>query len=578
MKKNQWYHNIFSRMGKYKFLILIIFFLTIISAILSSFIPSIVGDIVDGALVDVDISNLKRNVLGLIVVLVAGNLFAAIRKYISSFVTTNVTTTLSKDLFKKIIETDYSFFMNTRQGDILQSVTKDVRILQDFNLDLIPDFFYKAVLAVMALFFVFKIYWPLAVIVIVIYSVYLIPTRYMGVFVKKKSGQLRAQSAHLKELFVEKLKTIDMIKIYGTEEKECEEIQKEQQHWGKLLQGRYLIDQTSRTFPRVLDALIPAIVFLVGGREFFYGNLTIGSLVAISCYLPYVNAPIKSFASTFLSLKEMSIQMEKVNEYLQLPKEEGIDEKLEKFSSIEGKIEFRNVSVKNERGMLLDHVSFQCDPGEHIALVGESGSGKSTVLKLMIRLLEPSSGEIYIDDKLLSDMDAKELRKKTGYLIQDTFLFDDSIKNNLKYPEKTIKTDEMESMINRIGLKETVDQLPDSYDTSVGINGTLLSGGQKQRVGIVRTLLKDFDMLLMDEATSALDRQNEILAYQLMKEQTYNKTWVYVAHRLETVVDADKILVFKSGKLIESGTHTELLSKKGYYAELWGKNVQTGEE
>ena len=136
----------------------------------------------------------------------------------------------------------------------------------------------------------------------------------------------------------------------------------------------------------------------------------------------------------------------------------------------------------------------------------------------------------------------------------------------------------MESMINRIGLKETVDQLPDSYDTSVGINGTLLSGGQKQRVGIVRTLLKDFDMLLMDEATSALDRQNEILAYQLMKEQTYNKTWVYVAHRLETVVDADKILVFKSGKLIESGTHTELLSKKGYYAELWGKNVQTGEE
>lgn len=578
MKKERWYHNLFIRMGQYKIPILIMILLTIISAVLTSFIPIIVGKIVDVTLVDTDTSKLKYNVFRLVMVLILGNFFAAIRKYISSSVVINITTALSNDIFKKIIETKYSFFMNTHQGDILQSVTKDVRILQNFNLDLIPDFCYKAVLAVMALFFVFKTYWPLGVIGIAIYSVYLIPTRYIGKFVKRKTKQLRIQSAYLKQLLIEKLKSIDMIKIYGTEENEYEEILKEQHYWGKLLQEKYLIDQTSRTFPRVLDALIPAIVFLVGGREFFYGNLTIGNLVAISCYLPYVNAPIKSFASTFISLKEMSMQIEKINEYLKLPKEEGVDENLEVLSSIKGKVEFRNVTVKNERGLLLDHVSFLCNPGDHIALVGETGAGKSTVLKLMIGLLQPSRGEIYIDDKLLLNMNVRCLREKIGYLIQDTFLFEDSIENNLKYPEKTIKTDEMERMIAQIGLKEMVERLPASYNTSVGINGTLLSGGQKQRIGIVRTLLKNFDMLLMDEATSALDRKNEILAYQLIKEQTYNKTWIYAAHRLETVVEADKILVFRSGELIECGTHDELLSKNGYYSKLWGKNVQLEEE
>lgn len=570
MKKGKWYVAIFNKLFQCKIEIIIIFLLTIIAAVFTSMVPSIVGKIVDVVLADSDMHNLAGYAARLFVILVISNIFVAVRQYLSSSVTTKFTNGLSKELFDKILRTKYSFFMDTKHGDILQRMTKDVRALENFELDIIPNFCYEVVLAILAMVSVMRIYWPLGIIGIVIYSMYLFPTRYMGGKLKRKSGELRNQSALLKQMVVEKVKAIEQIRIYGNEEEEGAQIREEQIRWGKLLQSKYMIDQTYRTFPRVLDALIPALVFLIGGWQFFIGNLTIGNLVAITGYLPYVNSPIKSFASTFFSLKDVAVQMEKVAEYLELPVEEGMADGMKHVPSIGGKIEFRDVSVVNKRGTILNHVSFIVRPGESLALVGPTGSGKSTVLKLIIRLIEPTSGGIYIDDKPLSQLNAADIRRRTGNLIQDTFLFDDSIENNLRYINKSASRAEKEELIEKVGLKEVIEELPEGYNSRVGENGAALSGGQKQRLGIVRALLKDMDILLMDEATSALDMHNEMAVHNLIRENTEHKTCIYAAHRLETVVKADKILVFQAGKAVEGGTHEELLKKDGYYSRLWG--------
>lgn len=577
MKKGKWYVTIFNKLFKYKIEIIIIFLLTIIAAVFTSMVPSIVGKIVDVVSSDSDMHNLGGYAARLFAILVISNIFVAVRQYLSSSVTTKFTNKLSKELFDKILRTKYSFFTDTRHGDILQRMTKDVRALENFELDIVPNFCYEVVLAILAMVSVMKIYWPLGVVGVAIYSIYLFPTRYMGGKLKRRSGELRNQSALLKQMVVEKVKSIEQIRIYGNEEEEGAQIREEQNRWGKLLQSKYVVDQTYRTFPRVLDALIPALVFLIGGWQFFIGRLTIGNLVAIAGYLPYVNAPIKSFASTFFSLKDTAIQMEKVVEYLELSVEDGVVGGTENVSCIEGKIEFRDVSVVNKRGAILNHVSFVVMPGESVALVGSTGSGKSTVLKLIIRLIEPTSGEIYLDDKPLSKLNAADIRRRTGNLIQDTFLFDDSIDNNLCYLNKAASKSEKEELIEKVGLKEVIEELPNDYNSRVGENGAALSGGQKQRLGIVRALLKDMDILLMDEATSALDRHNEIAVHSLIRENTKHKTCMYAAHRLGTVVAADKILVFQAGKIVESGTHEELLKKDIYYSRLWGEIAQEKE-
>ena len=186
-------------------------------------------------------------------------------------------------------------------------------------------------------------------------------------------------------MVIERIKDIGQIKIYGAEETEYLQICLEQENWGKSLQKKYVVDQSGRAFPRVLDALIPAIVFMVGGYQLFIGNLSIGNLVAITVYLPYLNKPIKSFTSIYFQLKDIGARMNKVSEYMELSQEEKSVEKSPDLR-LDGKIEFKNVSLVNERGIILDQISFVVHPGEHVALVGATGSGKSTVLKLITGL------------------------------------------------------------------------------------------------------------------------------------------------------------------------------------------------
>lgn len=548
------------------------FALTVAGAIITSLVPNVVGEIIDVALVDKDIQHLGCFAVCLIAFLVIGDICVAVRQYLSATVTANLGISLTKKVFKKIVDTKYSFFMENQNGDILQRITKDVKSLQDFQIDTMLGFGYDVVLALFSFIAVLNIYWPLAVVGLVVYGIYLLPTRYMGKLLKKYSNVLRNQSAKLKGMVIEKIKDISQIKIYGTEEDEYAQICIEQDNWGRSLQKKYVVDQSGRAFPRVLDALIPAIVFMAGGYQLFVGNLSIGNLVAITVYLPYLNKPIKSFTNIFFQIKDISARMNKVDEYLELPVEEENNIEIGSSFHLAGKIEFRDVSVINERGIMLDRVSFVVNPGEHVALVGTTGSGKSTILKLIIRLIEPTSGEIFVDDKPLKMMNTSEIRKCVGNILQDTFVFSDSIEKNLKYLNPLVSDSEIEKLVEETDLKNVIANLPNGYQTIMGENGINFSGGQRQRLGIVRTLLRPMDILLMDEATSALDIDSEMKVHTTIMGRMDKKTCIYTAHRLETVIEADDIIVLKAGKIVEHGTHEALFNKGEYYYSLWKEN------
>ena len=570
MKKSM-YKLLLQELTKYKISIFLMFALTVAGAVVTSLVPNMVGEIIDVALADENIRHLGQLAGFLIVFLMVSNLCVAVRQYLSATVTVKFGISLTEKVFGNILHTQYRFFTENQSGDILQRVTKDLKALQDIQLDTLLGFGYDAVLAVFSMIAVLNIYWPLGVTGLIIYGLYLLPTRFMGKLLKKYSNILRNQSAKLKEMVIERIRDIGQIKIYGAEEAEYSQICLEQENWGKSLQKKYVVDQSGRAFPRVLDALIPAIVFMVGGYQLFIGNLSIGNLVAITVYLPYLNKPIKSFTSIYFQLKDIGARMNKVAEYMELPQEEMSIEKSQDLR-LDGKIEFKNVSLVNERGIILDRISFVVHPGEHVALVGATGSGKSTVLKLITRLIEPTSGEIYIDDKPLQTMSISGLRSRVGNILQDTFIFSGSVEDNLKYLNPMADNLDVERLVEQVDLQKVIADLPDGYRTVMGENGANFSGGQRQRLGIVRTLLRPMDFLLMDEATSALDGESERKVHQTIMDMMKEKTCIYTAHRLETVVDADHIIVLKNGRIQEQGTHNALFEANGYYHNLWREN------
>lgn len=324
---------------------------------------------------------------------------------------------------------------------------------------------------------------------------------------------------------------------------------------------------------RNLVAAIARIATIgVGGYLIFLGQITLGTLIAFLGYIGGLFGPVQGLTGSYQTIRRAAVSLDTVYSILDAQDSLGDRPDAVDVERLRGEVEFRDVSfrystVRNGHPVLY-HVSFRVEPGQKVALVGPSGSGKSTVMSLLQRLYDPETGVVLVDGIDLRDVRQKALRRRVGVVLQDPVLLNDTVRNVIAYGRPEASQEEVEEVARAANAHDFILRLPDGYETMVGERGGRFSGGERQRIAIARALLKDPDIIILDEATSALDAETEALVQEAIDRLTRGRTTFIVAHRLATVVGADRIMVLKSGTVVEDGSHEALMAQGGYYATL----------
>ncbi|MEF3302332.1 ABC transporter ATP-binding protein [Paenibacillus sp. GYB003] len=564
----EWFLFFFKQFRRSKRSLLVITALTVAASACGAAAPLLIGRLTDAIAMHAG-NGLVPLAATLLAALLALELCSQLRGYVSSKTMLRLTYELTEHTLSAVLRTSSSFFARTPRGELLQRLTQDTRMIQQFGLSSLPAFMQELLLACAAIVVIGGWNWLLAVSLAAAYVILFIPVHRFG----RKRGQARkelaAHDARIRQSLLEKLETVKQIKLYGTERREYETVAAEQSRWGDLKFQENVADSLYRTFPRIPDSLAPALVFLFAGWQTVSGDATVGQLVTIIAYIPALNAPVRSFFGLYVNFADIRVRIQGIMDYARLPAEPGLRDGLRELPRGRGlPISFHNVRVAGDRGDLLRRVTFTVAPGEHVAIVGPSGAGKSTLLQLIVRLREPSEGEIAIGGVPLRELDATRLRSRVGYVMQEGALFGGSLERNLTYLAEADRRT-LDRWMEAFGAADIVSMLPEGYDSDIGAAGGRLSGGQRQLVSLTQTMVKRPDLLLLDEATSSLDQKAETAVYEALRLYASDITRISVTHRLRGAALADRILVLDRGELVEQGTHEQLLRRQGLYAELW---------
>jgi len=327
----------------------------------------------------------------------------------------------------------------------------------------------------------------------------------------------------------------------------------------------------------VLIGILGSLIMVVGGRQLMAGTLTIGEFISYILYLGFLVAPVSSIVMIGTQLSEAFVGLQRMKEVLREEPEDADEESRAPMPAVDGRVEFRDVSFEYDAEKpVLHNVSFVAEPGTVTALVGPSGSGKSTLIGLVAAFFSPKSGAILVDQRDLCTVRVHDYRASLGVVLQENFLFAGTIKENLLYIRPDATEAALREAIRLAHCDEFVDRFPDGMDTVIGERGVKLSGGQRQRLAIARALLANPRILILDEATSALDSESEARIQEGLATLLRGRTSFVIAHRLSTIRKATTILVLEDGRIVERGTHAELLARKGRYSEMY--SLQHGVE
>jgi ABC-type multidrug transport system fused ATPase/permease subunit len=308
----------------------------------------------------------------------------------------------------------------------------------------------------------------------------------------------------------------------------------------------------------------------IGGYKIMTGELTVGDFLSFTLLLGFMIAPIVQMSNIGSQLTEALAGLDRTEELMNMPAEEDNEDRTIVLENMKGAIIFDDVSFAYEEGKdVLNNISFQVPPGSVTALVGSSGSGKSTIAGLSATFLNPRSGTITIDKQDLSKVKLASYRKDLGVVLQDEFLFEGTIRENILFPRPNATEEELQNAVNAAYVNEFTDRFDDGLDTLIGERGVKLSGGQRQRLAIARAILADPKIIILDEATSSLDTESESLIQKSLSELVKDRTTIVIAHRLSTIKQADQILVVEAGSIVERGTHDTLIAAKGRYFDLY---------
>ncbi|MEO0293924.1 MAG: ABC transporter ATP-binding protein [candidate division WOR-3 bacterium] len=489
--------------------------------------------------------------------------------YLSDTLEQKTISDIRVELFSKLTELSCGFHSKVDSGTLLSKITNDTEKIQfalkrgviDLSRNLCLLFVYMG-LALWAS-------WKLFIISILLIPFIVFIVQLIGKKVHGRFTHLRKQRAFLNSLSSEMLYGIKLIKLFGMEQYEIEKFKKESDIYRKKYVKGNLLKGFLPVSTEFLGAFLAGIILIAGGFFILKGFITPDKFLIFLGSIVLLQQPARQINLAYGDLQHGLSAMESVLEVIEA-KEKTEDKGKFILKSFTSSIKFNNVSFSyGDNKFALRNINLEVRKGETIAIVGPSGAGKSTLVQLIPRFFDPKEGKIEIDGKDIREYTLSSLRSKIGMVTQEPILFNDSIRNNIKYGKIDAKEEEIYEVLKKSHLEHFVKSLPEGLDTFVGEKGGRISGGEKQRIAIARALLKNAPILILDEATSSLDAESERLIQEAMKELLYGKTALIIAHRLSTIMNADRIIVMDKGKIVEEGTHKNLLVKNGLYKKLY---------
>ena len=511
--------------------------------------------------------------LVILIVFFLKNLFGYLQSYLMSYVEYSSMNDLRDAAYKHLHKLPISYFKKERVGNLISRFTNDISKMQDSISATFSSLIKEPLTIIVFLIIAISISWQLTLFAAVILPVSMLAIMWIGLKVRKQSTMAQRKIADITSVLQETISGVKIVKAFGMEPYENKKFVKETKSYLKTILKIVRIRDAASPITEMISIVVGAVIIYYGGTlvlksATISASLFMGFLLAIFQMMK----PIKDLSTVNNRIQEASAAADRVFEILDTVPDIKDSKDAKALGGFKGTISFNNVSFKYEDSeeWVLDDINIEVFKGDIVALVGPSGGGKSTLVDLIPRFYDPAKGSILIDGEDIRNYTLNSLRSRMGIVSQETFLFNSSIKDNIAYGLDNYPDEKIIEAAKAANAHEFIVQTPEGYDTVVGERGVKLSGGQRQRLTIARAILKNPDIMIFDEATSALDSESEILVQEAIERMMKNRTTVVIAHRLSTIRNATRIIVIDKGKIIQIGTHQELMQKEnGLYKKLY---------
>lgn len=514
----------------------------------------------------------------LVAVAAVKGIFQFLTRWIVIGISRDIEFDLRNDLFRHLESLSYSYYQRTRTGDIMARATNDLNAVRML---LGPAIMYSAntlVFTAGALIFMFSISPKLTLYAFAPLPIASITVQYFGRRIHERFERIQAMFSDISARAQENFSGARVIRAYAQEEAEIRQFETENKEY--IARSLKLVRLMGMLWPtlEMLLGLAIVIVLWVGGREVLRGHITVGGFVAFNTYMVQLTWPVIALGWVINIFQRGTASMVRIAEILQeQPEIADTDEVIAgmdgQVSSIDGDIEFRNLNFGYDGVPVLKDINLRIPAGTSLAIVGPTGSGKSTLVSLIPRIYDATPGAVLIDGRPIREYAIEALRRNIGFVPQETFLFGDSVRENIAFGADGASDEDVRLAAEAANIAAEIESFPEKYNTMVGERGITLSGGQKQRTAIARAIIRNPRVLILDDALSSVDTQTEDKILNQLREIMRGRTTIFISHRVSTVRNADRIAVLHGGRVVEYGTHDDLVSLNGYYTDLYNKQL-----